>query len=210
MPIKQEQDLPSHHRAIWLKAVRALQLGNFEYTIQLMQTLLKEHPDFFQGRQLLRKAAISMPSRRANIFQKIHYLFSLTKVWLQRTKRPLLALEEIEKLLEYDPYNQNANWLLYQIALDGKMPETAAFALETLLKGHPNNMKAMHKLAEHYVQQSQPQRAVEIYNKILRMMPADFVAIQASKNAAAQASMQREGWMCEGTTYRDLIKNQNT
>ncbi len=209
MAIKQEQDLPSLHRAIWLKAVSALQLGNLGYTIQLMRTLLKEHPDFLQGRQLLRQAAISMPCRGPNVFQKIHYLLSLTKAWIKGRKKTSLAFEEIENLLEYDPYNRHANWLLYQIASACNFPETAAFALEILLEGHPKDVPAMHKLSEYYIQQEQPQRAVEIYKRILAVMPGDLVAIRASKDAAAQASMQSGGWNREGVTYRNLIRKTN-
>ena len=41
MAVKTEKDLPEFHRANWLKAMSAMQLKNYGYTIQLLQTILK-------------------------------------------------------------------------------------------------------------------------------------------------------------------------
>ena len=59
MAVKTEKDLPEFHRANWLKAMSAMQLKNYGYAIQLLQTVLKSHPEFLAARQLVRKAAIA-------------------------------------------------------------------------------------------------------------------------------------------------------
>jgi hypothetical protein len=64
MAVKTEKDLPEFHRANWLKALSAMQLKNYGYTIQLLQTILKSCPDFLAGRQLARKAAIAKTGAR--------------------------------------------------------------------------------------------------------------------------------------------------
>ncbi len=206
MAITQEQDLSPHHQAMWLKAMSALQLGNPEYTIPLMQSLLREYPDFLAGRRLLRQAGIAKSAGQRSVFRKIYDFLYFT--FKARMKNPYAILETVEKLLEHDPYHRYANWLLYTIAKTCNMPETAAFALETLLEGHPRDFKGMYQLAEHYAQQNQPQKAVEIYHRILKIAPTDIIAIQASKNAAAQAFMQSGRWDQEETTYRDLRKEK--
>lgn len=206
MVIRNEQDLPQHYRTTWLKAVSALRLGNAGYTIFLMRTLLKEHPEFLAGRRLLRKAAIEKSSMQKRSFKKVFYsLFLIVKAKSFFTKKPYVALEVLEKVLEYDPYNTEANRLLHGVALACHMSETAGFALETLLEGQPKDIKVMHQLAEHYVQQNQLQKAGKIYNKILEINPSDLVAMRASKDTAAQVSMQSGGWDREGATYRELV-----
>ena len=59
MGVKSEKDLPESQRATWLKAMSAMELRNYGYAIQLLQTLLKSHPEFLLARQLARKAAVA-------------------------------------------------------------------------------------------------------------------------------------------------------
>ena len=46
-------------RALWLKAVAAIELRNFGYAISLFQEILKQEPEFLTGRQLLRRAEVT-------------------------------------------------------------------------------------------------------------------------------------------------------
>jgi len=59
MPVTQEKDLPENLKAVWLKAMSAMELKNFGYASQLYQSILKAHPEFLLARQLARKAAIA-------------------------------------------------------------------------------------------------------------------------------------------------------
>ena len=56
---KSEKDLPENQRATWLKAMSAMELRNYGYAVQLLQVVLKNHPDFLLARQLARKAAVA-------------------------------------------------------------------------------------------------------------------------------------------------------
>ena len=67
MAVKTEKDLPEFHRANWLKAMSAMQLKNHGYAIQLLQTVLKSHPEFLAARQLLRKAAIAKAAGKKSL-----------------------------------------------------------------------------------------------------------------------------------------------
>ena len=57
--IKTEKDLDELTRSHWLKAVAAMEMRNFPYAISLLQGILKREPEFFTGRQLLRRAEIT-------------------------------------------------------------------------------------------------------------------------------------------------------
>ena len=210
MAVKTEKDLPEFHRANWLKAMSAMQLKNYGYAIQLLQTVMKGNPDFLAGRQLLRKAAVAKSAGKKNILSGLSAAsFSSIKIQSQLKKDPVASLEAIEKSLESDPHNAQLNHLLKEAAVAAKMPETAAFALETILEGSPKDLKTMHELAKLHMENAEPGKAVEIFRRILRESPNDLAAVKGEKDAEAAVSMKRSGWEKEETTYRDLIKDKD-
>ena len=208
---KHENDLPDDARKIWLKALQALELHNYGYVISLVQTVLKETPDFLQGRRVLRQAEIAATKGKRSFLSGFSPASmkggSLVK------KDPKAAMEMAEKSLETDPYNSNANLLLRDAAMAAGYPEVAAFALETLVSGNPKDVKALHELATHYYENGLPEKAVDIFGKIVDLNPADLTAVKKGKDAAARASMSSGKWeevAASGGTkdYRDLIKNK--
>ena len=209
MAVKNEKDLPEFHRANWLKAMSAMQLKNHGYAIQLLQTVLKSHPEFLAARQLLRKAAIAKAAGKKSLLAGLSVAsFSSIKLQAQLKKDPIAALDAIEKSLESEPLNPQLNQLLKDAALAANFPEIAAFALETILEGTPKDTRVMHELAQNLMKFGAPSRAAEIYQRILAIAPNDLAAVKGAKDAAAAASMQSGGWDKQETTYRDLIKNK--
>lgn len=212
MAVKTEKELPEDARKIWLKALQAFELHNYGYVISLVQTVLKETPDFIQGRRVLRKAEIAETKGKRSFLSGLS-VGSMKGGSLVK-KDPKAAMEQAEKLLESDPYNQQANMLLRDAAVAAGSPEVAAFALETLVEGNPKDTKALHELANHYYENGQPEKAVDIYSKITELHPADLTALKKGKDAAARASMTSGRWeevAASGGTkdYRDLIKNKD-
>ena len=57
-------------------------------------------------------------------------------------KDPKRAVEMIEKVLEDEPYNRQANLRLERGSGGGGWPETGVFALRTLLEENPRDDKA--------------------------------------------------------------------
>jgi len=64
MPPRTEKDLSDRLRSYWLKAVAAIEVRNFGYAINLLQDLLKQEPEFLTGRQMLRRAEVTLPKLR--------------------------------------------------------------------------------------------------------------------------------------------------
>jgi tetratricopeptide (TPR) repeat protein len=210
MAVKSEKDLPENQRATWLKAMSAMELRNYGYAIQLLQAVLKNHPDFLLARQLCRKAAVAKSSGKKSILGGISSAsFSTMKVQSLVKKDPAAALDAVEKILESDPYNLQANQLLKEAALGAKLPDVAIFALETVVEGNPKDTKTLHELAKLYMENELPSKAVDVYGRILDVAPNDLSAVKGGKDAAAAASMQRGGWEREETTYRDLIRDKD-
>lgn len=203
------KDLPQSQRGLFEKAVAAVRLLNNDYAIQLLQNVLKESPNFLEGRQLCRKAAIQKKTSAGKKFLTVNTSgLSVIKVQSKVKKDPAEALHELEVILADDPYNIQANQLLYDAAKALQLPATAAFALETVRQGHPDNTKMMHRLAEHYMEQDQPDKAIAVYKDIQTKDPTDGEARKGYTNANAKLSMKQQKWDTEGTGVRSLMHNQ--
>jgi tetratricopeptide (TPR) repeat protein len=212
MPVKNENELPDDARKLWLKSLQALELRNYGYVISLLQTVLKETPDFLQGRRVLRQAEIAATKGKKSFMGGLS-VGSMKSGGLVK-KDPRKAMEEAEKQLETEPYSQSGNMLLRDAAMAAGYPEVASFALETLMAGNPKDTKVLHELAAHFYENGQPDKAVDIYTKITEINPADLVAVKKAKDAAARASMTSGKWeevaASEGKMdYRTLIKNKD-
>lgn len=207
MPEITEKELSANQKPLWLKALSAAQSANLDYSIAILQSILKDSPGFLKGRELLRQCEIKKLAGG-----KKKGLFTLQsgnmKLQSQAKKDPQGALPLIEKELEKDPLSDQLNDLLFEVCQKVDLPETAAFALETIRKNAPENAKLLHKLAEYYVTQEQPQKAAEVYNTIIEHHPTDGKAIKGAKDCSARASMQKAKWD-ENASMKDLMRNKD-
>lgn len=209
MPEITEAELPANAKPLWLKALTALQSTNHEYAITLLQAVLKESPSFLDARKLLRKCEVQLygsTHKKSSFFGIQTGGMSTMKLQSAAKKDPLGTIYLIEKDLEKSPYDEQLNELLFDTCLKLELFETAAFALETVRKGHPENSKLLHKLASFYITQNQAERAIEVYNDIIKHNPTDGTAIKGSKDAAARASMQKQKWD-ENSDIKSLMRN---
>jgi tetratricopeptide (TPR) repeat protein len=117
------------------------------------------------------------------------------------------AVELIEKILEDEPYNKQANLALKEAAVAAGWLETGVFALQTLLEENARDTKLLHELARLYHELGESEREVEIYNRISAIDPADAAAMRLGKDASARDSMKSGGWAA-AASYRDLIKDK--
>ena len=208
MPTKTEKELNELQRSHWLKAVAAIELRNFGYAISLLQGILKQEPEFLTGRQLLRRAEVTKSKAAKKSFFNISIApIAVMKAQREVKKDPKHALEIIEKVLEEEPYNRQANLVLKEAAVAGGWPETGVFALQTLLEESPRDVKVLHELGRLYHEMGESDKEVEIYTRISEIEPLDAEAIRLGKDASARASMKTGGWT-EAESYRDLIKDK--
>ncbi len=208
MPVKTEKELSEQLRAHWLKAVAAIELRNFGYAISLLQGILKQEPEFLTGRQLLRRAEITrQKADKKSFFNLSTAAISIMKAQRELKKDPKRAVEMIEKILEDEPYNRQANLVLKQAAVAAGWPEIGVFALQTLLEEKSRDIKILHELARLYHDLGESDKEVEIYNRIVEVDPSDVEAVRLGKDASARASMKTGGWT-QAESYRDLIKDK--
>jgi len=205
MPEITEKELPPNQKALWLKAISAIQTSNVPYSINLIQSVLKDSPGFLEGRKVLRKCELQVAggAKKKGLFGMSS---SSSKFHSQAKKDPTGALPLIEKELETDPANPGLNDALFEAAVNLQLLDTAAFALETVRKNSPENVKLLHKLAEFYITRDKPMEASEVYTDILKQNPADGIAVKGAKDCSARASMQKAKWD-ENADMRSLMKN---
>jgi tetratricopeptide (TPR) repeat protein len=208
MPAKTEKELSETQRNLWLKAVTAIELRNLGYAISLLQEILKQEPEFLTGRQLLRRTEVT----RGKSAKKSFFNISTASITVMRAQRkikndPKHAVEMLEKILEKEPYNRQANLVLKDAAVAAGWPEIGVFALRTLLEENPRDVKVLHELGRLYGQLGDHDQEVEIYNQITAINPLDAQALRLGKDASAHGSMKRGGWT-QAESYRDLIKDK--
>ena len=208
MAVKTEKELSEDQRAHWLKAVAAIELRNFGYAISLLQGILKQEPQFLTGRQLLRRTEVTrLKAAKKKFFNVSTASVAVMKAQREMKKDAKRAVELIEKILEYEPYNKQANLALKDAAVAAGWLETGVFALQTLLEENARDTKLLHQLARLYHELGESEREVEIYNRISAIDPADAAAMRLGKDASARDSMKSGGWAA-AASYRDLIKDK--
>jgi tetratricopeptide (TPR) repeat protein len=206
---KSEKDLNEAQRSHWLKAVAAIELRNFGYAISLMQSILKQEPEFLTGRQLLRRTEVTKArATKKPLFNISTAPLAVMKAQHELKKNPQRAVDMIEKILEEEPYHRQANMVLKEAAVAAGWPEIGVFALRTLLEKDPRDLKVLRELGRLHHDLEQSDREVEIYNRITEIDPLDAEALRLGKDAAARAAMKAGGWT-DAKSYRDLIKGKD-
>src|SRR6266566_8600145 len=208
MAVKTEKELKETQRNLWLKAVAAVELRNLGYAISLLQEILKQEPRFLTGRQLLRRTEVTKnKSTKRSFFNISTAPITIMKAQREIKKDPKRAVEMLEKVLEDEPYNRQANLALKEAAVAAGWPEIGVFALRTLLEENPRDLKVLHELGRLYHELGESDREVEVYNEITEINPLDAEALRRGKDASAHASMKSGGWT-QAESYRDLIKDK--
>src|SRR5436305_13154334 len=210
MAIKTEKELSESHRSLWLKAVAAIELRNLRYAISLLQGILKQEPQFLTDRQLLRRTEVTKSkSAKKSFFNISTSTIAVMKAKREIKKDPKRAMEMLEKILEDEPYNRQAKFVLKEAAIAAGWPEIGVFALRSLLEENSRDVKVLNELGRLHHELGENERAVEIYNQITDINPLDAEALRLGKDASARASMTTGGWT-QAVTYRDLIKDKET
>ena len=200
--IVKEAELDPRYQALWKKVLISAERKNWEYVIDQLMPIVTANVGFIDGRKLLRSAE----SEASGGSGGKKFSFGLGGFKPSSKKEPAEQIADMEEnVFRKDPFNLNANEQLYEIAMKMHFPELAAFALETIRAGHPENTKHMHKLAQHYMTHEEPELASEVYRLIVKVNPRDMEAMKGEKDAAARTSILRQGWGSDN--FRNAMKD---
>ncbi len=195
--IIKETELDPKNMNLWKKGMLAIEQKNWEYAVSLILPVVIDKPTFLDGRMVLRRAEGEM----SGTAKKFSFGFKGSS-----KKDPWEAIAELEEnTFQKDPFSANGNQQLYDLAIKAGFPELAAFALETIRMGQPENTKNMHALAQHYITYEQPDKASAVYNAVLKIDPRDMIAAKGEKDCAARSSITRQGF--GDGDFRKNLKN---
>ncbi|MCB1277970.1 hypothetical protein [Prosthecobacter sp.] len=198
----QEAELDPKYQALWKKALISAERKNWEYVVDQVLPIVTANLGFLDGRKLLRSAESEASGGSAGK----KFSFGLGGFKPSSKKEPAEVIADMEEnVFRKDPFNLNANETLYDLAMKMHFWDLAAFALETIRAGHPENTKHMHKLAQHYMAYEQPEKAAEVYAAIRKVDPRDMDAAKGEKDAAARSSILRQGW--GSSNFKDAMKD---
>jgi len=91
MAVKTEKELSESLRALWLKAVSAIELRNFGYAISLLQEILKLEPEFLTGRQLLRRTEVT----KSKSAKKSFFNISTAPIGVMKAQREIKRIRSV-------------------------------------------------------------------------------------------------------------------
>jgi tetratricopeptide (TPR) repeat protein len=209
MSIKLEREIVGNARDLFKKAKEAVAARNYDYAINLLQTVLKSEPLFLDGRRMLRRAAIDkVRSQKSGIFSigKGPNIGAMTKLQGIGKKTPQEQLEIAEEILKDDPFNEAANQVIGEAGAALGEPTFKGFAQESIVEGKPNDTKALHKLGRIYFDIKEADKAERVAEKLLALNPADGEAKTLLKDASAMISFSRNYEGKEGD-YRQSLHN---
>lgn len=211
MELITEQKLGKAGKDQYTRAKAAVATKNFDYAINLLQSVLKDEPLFLDGRHYLRAIEINKYTSLSKFQQQMvgmKVASAAMKLSNAGKKEPNEQLQLAEEVLAFDPFHSKANILVGDAGTALGFPAFKALAYETLAKGKPNDKAILNKLAETYMEIRATDKAERTYQRILEIDPRDGDALSGLKNASAAHAQRTGGWETAGGTYRDALKNK--
>jgi tetratricopeptide (TPR) repeat protein len=212
MSLKSERELSAPNRDRISRAKAAILSKNYDYAINLLQSVLKDEPLYFDGRRDLRAVEIQKYKALSSFNrQLVSVKLSSAAMKLSNTakKPPEEQILLAEEVLVLDPFHMKANGLLAEAGVALGYPEFKAFAYETLAAGRPTDKVVLTTLAGIYMEMQNPMKAEKTYQRILEIDPRDGDALSGLKNASAAHASTSGGWETKGGDYRNALKDKD-
>ena len=170
------------------RARQAMNSGNFDYSIELLQTCCKLDPANLSFRKALRQT------------EKVKYRNNLRGSWLawlttmgakarlkkaKQAKNHLKVLEHGEAILARNPWATGTQLDMAQAADALGLPEIAIWILEQARQKNPQDVRVNRPLAVLYEKQGDYNKAIALWDLVSRADPKDTEASRKGKDLAA-------------------------
>jgi len=200
-------------RSLFHRAVDAIERGNYDYAITLLEKVLEREPTFFDAHKALRAAQLARAKSRPGFLKKLFRGATvLGKAQISIKKNPLEAILLAEKVLTEDPQNLQAHKIIAEAALEADMPQTAILSLEYVWKLNPTDRDVGLKLADALAKVGRWQEAESILNGLQRVYSDDLEIAQKLRDFSARVAMEEKGYGTfgkEGSSFRAALKDQH-
>lgn len=188
------------------KAQDALRRRDFDYVINVAQSLLQQVPGCLEIRRSLRQA---QEAKAAGAKRGFGRLLGSVAGWRSGAlvkKDPAAAMVEAEAQLSKNPAQAGFHRMLGEAAMASELPETAVFAFQGWQRLEPKSVDASLALGRALLAANQPDEAVRVGETALRLHPGNSDLIALVKDASVGVSMARGNWAEEGD-YRAKLAN---
>ncbi len=190
------------------KAMDALNKGNYEYAITIMQEILVVDPGDVDTRKQLRLAGIR------NVKQKGISPFSAklkgagTLASIKFGKDPEKKMRDCEKYLTTDPSNKFVLTELGKAALAAGHAGTGVWVFEELARDRDDDPAVLRLLADAYEEGGEVEKAIEVNQRLLKKKPSDQIASRKVKDLAARRHTTRIQETAIHGSARDQLANR--
>ena len=198
------------------KAGEAVERGNDDYAIQLLQDVLSIRPDHLDSRKMLRNT-VRKKFRKAGVKSAgfaayVKGIAPLVKMGVSTLmKKHDQAMIEGERFLTFDPDNKLALTMLGKSA--GKLANckvTAIWVFQSILEKDPTDTKALKTLGQFFEDIDDVLKATECYERILQIRPADRDMELKLRDLAARKTI-KAGWDKAGEkgAFKNILRDTN-
>jgi tetratricopeptide (TPR) repeat protein len=209
MPEVLVASLDPRHQKLVENARVALERGNFDYVLEVTSQVLKLTPGCLPVRKLQRVAQLRQQGGRSGGFlgRTLSGLSTAPFLLSGNRKDPDKLLARAEAMLAKDPMNVAALKLLGEAAGALGLPETVAFALDSIREIEPGNRANLLALGEAWFAAGKPAEALKIADEILRIKPTDAEAQVLMRKASIAQTVTDHNWDKAQTSFRDKLRD---
>jgi tetratricopeptide (TPR) repeat protein len=180
------------------KAQDALRRRDYDYVINVSQSLLQQVPGCLEIRRALRQAQEAKAAGGKRGFGRLLGSVAGWRSGAMVKKDPVAAMTEAEVQLSKDPTQPAFHRLLGEAALACELPETAVFAFQSWVRLDPKSTDAALALGRALIAAGQPEEAVRVGEAALRQNAGHGELMALVKDASVAVSMARGNWEKEG------------
>jgi tetratricopeptide (TPR) repeat protein len=183
--------------------------GNFDYTVTLCRSILKETPNCLSVRKLHRTAAQRLRHGSGSPFAATVGVMSNSPFVFRPDalpeKEPLAAVENSEEMIETDPDDVAALRLLGAAASALGWRETAVFAYESICERLPRDTENLVALGDAQLAAGRPADAVATAERALRIDAVNDNAFALFKKASMALTI-KNGRGDEAGDFRSRLR----
>jgi tetratricopeptide (TPR) repeat protein len=216
MAEKSINEIPRDTRLLYQKGNDALLRENFDYAIDLFNSVLQKEPTFFDCRKALRSAQNKKNGGASTgFFKKMMSsagsspLVAKAKMAMQRDPGEAMAIAE--QILNGDPTNSAAHRIIVDAGQQLELPRTIAMSLDVLIRNSPKDKMLAIQAAQALAETGEIARAEKILSEAEKYFPNDPDVSQAHKNLSASKTLNTGGYeaLAGGQgSYRDALRNK--
>ena len=192
-----------------LEAADKAVTSNPSYSVEIYSAVLKLSPGCIELRKKLRALQLRMAKKSTKGLSSLFGKVTIAPFMLRGKgdKKPTIALEKAEELIEKSVGNVLAHQMLVDAAKELGLKETVVFGLETIRQISPKDLKNLKELGNAYLEIGETEKTIAVGNEIQKLNPSDGDAEDLMKRASVAVAMNKGKWE-ESEDFRTQLKDE--